>query len=174
MHPIGLITYALNRNPGGIARYTRELLSALTTQGVSPLPLQSGKSCVEDGSIKLRGAGLLPGLLTVGQIEIGWYARRYGLELVHDPTGTAPLYFASQKRVVTVHDAVPYTCPDASTKLDWLIYHYWLPFVVQHVDQILTDSRNSKRDLGRCLGVPMERITVIPLAAGKQFQPLTD
>jgi glycosyltransferase involved in cell wall biosynthesis len=76
--------------------------------------------------------------------------------------------------VVTIHDAVPFTCPEASTNFDWFIYHYWLPSAVQHVDKILTVSRNSKRDLGRCLGVPIERITVIPLAAGKQFQPLTE
>ena len=34
----------------------------------------------------LPGAGLLPALLTLGQLEIGYYARRKKLDLVHDPT----------------------------------------------------------------------------------------
>lgn len=174
MNQIGLITYALNRNPGGIARYTREMQSALTSLGLTPLLLRSGNS--DDGyrSANLRGAGLLPSLLTLGQFEIGWYTRRNCLELIHDPTGTAPLLLSPTKRVVTIHDAVPCAFPDTSTTLDRLIYHHWLPYVVRYVDRFLTVSNNSKQDLARYLGLPMEKITVIPLAAGKQFHPLPD
>jgi glycosyltransferase involved in cell wall biosynthesis len=174
VNPIGLVTYGLNRNPAGIARYARELLSALAYLGLSPLLLQSGDSVDGFHSIRLRGARLLPGLLTLGQIEIGLHSRWHGLELIHDPTGTAPLLLSTQKRVVTIHDALPFIYPDTSSTLDWLVYHYWLPYATRFVDQIVTDSSRSKSDIARFLGVQMERITVIPLAAGKQFRPLPE
>lgn len=174
MHRIGLLSYALHRNPGGIGRYTRELLSGFSTQGLNPLLLQSGNSTGVHRSVKLRGSDFLPALLTLGQIEIGRYSRQFDLELVHDPTGTAPLLLSSQKKVVTIHDANPHISPRTSTALDRLIYHVWLPCAVKHVDHFLTVSINSREDITRCLGVPMEKITVIPLAAGKQFRPLPE
>ena len=75
--PIGYITYALERNPGGIGQYTRCLLEALCSGGCDPVILQSGGW--PDGllnnhysTISLPGSKYLPGLLTLGQVEIGW------------------------------------------------------------------------------------------------------
>jgi glycosyltransferase involved in cell wall biosynthesis len=172
MHRIGLLTYALHRSPGGIGRYTRELLSGFSIHGLTPLLLRSGNSTGVQRSVKLRGSGLLPALLTLGQIEIGIYARKLELELVHDPTGTAPLLLTSPKKVVTIHDASPQFDPKTSTALERLIYHFWLPCAVKHVDHFLTVSNHSREDIARFLGVPMKKITVIPLAAGRQFRPL--
>jgi glycosyltransferase involved in cell wall biosynthesis len=101
-------------------------------------------------SKNLMGAGLLPSLLTLGQIEIGWYSRKQNLKLIHDPTG--------------------YT----STVLDQLIYHLWLPRALSHVDKVLTASDHSKRDISKYLNIPMEKITVIHLAAGEHFRPLKE
>ncbi|MBE9474191.1 MAG: glycosyltransferase family 4 protein, partial [Chloroflexi bacterium] len=125
-------------------------------------------------SKNLMGAGLLPSLLTLGQIEIGWYSRKQNLELIHDPTGSAPLLLTPIKRVVTVYDAVPWVYPDTSTVLDQLIYHLWLPRALSHVDKVLTASDHSKRDISKYLNIPMEKITVIHLAAGEHFRPLKE
>jgi glycosyltransferase involved in cell wall biosynthesis len=171
---IGLVGYALNRKARGIGRYTGELASALRAQGLLLLLLKAGDTRNEYRGLNLPGAHLLPGLCTLGQVEIAWHANRHDLELVHDPTGTAPLLLTPQKRIVTVHDAIPYLFPGMSTLLDWIIYHYWLPHAVQHIDQILTVSCNSKSDIAKWLGAAMKNITVIPLAAGKQFQPLDE
>lgn len=174
MHRLGLLTYALNRNPGGIGRYTRELLSGFSIRGFNPLLLRAGNSIAKHRSVQLLGSDFLPGLLTLGQFEIGRYSRKFNLELVHDPTGTAPLILSSPKKVVTIHDVCPHIDPKTSTVLDRLIYHFWLPCAVKHVDHFLTVSINSREDINRFLGVPMKKITVIPLAAGKQFRPLPE
>lgn len=171
---IGLITYALNRNPSGIGRYTRQLLAAFEVQGFVPLLLRTGDVCDGFRSKNLLGARLLPSLLTLGQIEIGWYSRRQNLELIHDPTGSAPLILASSKRVITIHDTIPYVHTGNSTVLDQLIYQLWLPFVVPFIDRFLTVSDHSKRDISKYLQTPMEKITVIHLAAGDHFRLLTE
>jgi len=169
---IGFIAYGLNRRLGGIARYSRELIAALKKVGVNLTVLQAGAVTSGNGIIRLRGSALLPGLLTVGQIEIARIARRQKLALIHDPTGSAPLLFTRAKRVVTIHDVIPYVYPETSTKLDWLIYRLWLPFVAKQLDAIITVSEQSKRDILRYLSVKSESITVIPEAASHIYQPM--
>ena len=88
---IGFIAYGLDRASGGIGRYTLELLRALPGAGLAITTLQAGMPRGPYGSVRLPGARLLPGLLTIGQAEIAWIARQRRLDLVHDPTGTAPL-----------------------------------------------------------------------------------
>lgn len=136
--------------------------------------LSSGFVSSDFHSVNLPGAEFLPGLLTLGQIEIGLHSRRYGLGLVHDPTGSAPLLLTPTKRVVTIHDVAPYVLKDTSTVLDRFIYHLWLPLALPKSDNILTVSNQTKGDLARHFNIPMEKITVIHLAASEHFRPLVE
>ena len=182
---IGVIAYGLDRAPGGIGRYTQELIQALQRRDVAITSLHAGKKPHILKNIKetlsgkqalraveLPGAGLLPGLLTLGQVEIGWLGKRKQLALIHDPTGVMPLFLTGSRRVATIHDVVPYIYPKTSTKLDKLIYHYWLPLAVRRLDAIITVSEQSKRDLIRYLPVKSEDIVVIPEAAGANYRLL--
>jgi glycosyltransferase involved in cell wall biosynthesis len=168
---IGLLSYGLDRSPGGIGRYTRELCDGLRRAGARLTVLQAGRASGDD-TVGLPGARLLPGLLTLGQVEIGWLAWRHRLALIHDPTGSAPLLFAGGRRVATIHDVVPYVYPATSTLLDWLIYRLWLPLAVRRLDAIITDSEHSRRDIVRHLPVRPDRVHVVPLAANPSYRPL--
>lgn len=170
---IGMVTYGLNRAIGGIGRYTEELAAALPGCGVRPLLLQADDMALPETAVKLRGSRLLPGLLTVGQVEIARLARQRRLALVHDPTGAMPLFLTPTRRVGTIHDVIPYIFPETSTRLDWLIYRCWLPLAVRRLDAIITDSEQSKRDIVRYLPVAEEKVTVIPCAANRHYRPLT-
>jgi glycosyltransferase involved in cell wall biosynthesis len=169
---VGLLAYALDRAAGGIGRYTRELLAAFHQIGFEPVILQAGgPPPTEFRTHNLPGSGLLPALLTLGQIQIARAARRHRLDLIHDPTGTAPLALTPARRVVTIHDAIPYVYPHTSTALDRLIYHRWLPLAIQKADAVLTDSQHSRKDILHYLPVTQERLFVIPPAANRHFRP---
>ena len=168
----GLIAYGLDRQPGGIGRYTGELASALAGIGAPPVWLDAGGCSHKEGALVLRRARRLPALLTIGQAEIGWLARQHRLPLVHDPSGCAPLLLTPARRVVTLHDVVPYLYPHTSTWLDWLIYHAWLPLALRWVDAIITDSAASRTDILRFLPVQEERVSVIPLATHPRYHPV--
>lgn len=169
---VGLIHYGLDRQASGIGRYTAELTGALPGQGLCVHRLWAGaRPPLADGK-SLRGAYRLPGLLTVGQGQIAREARRLALDIVHDPTGVMPLLLTGRGRVVTIHDAIPYIYPQTSTRLDWLIYHAWLPRVVRLIDAIITDSGQSREDIVTHLPVSPEHIVVVPLAADRRFRPL--
>lgn len=170
---VGLLTYALDRATGGIARYTRELRAALVRRGVPLTTLQAGGAPGHEArTVRLSGAGLLPGLMTVGQVQIGRAARRHALELVHDPTGVSPLLLTSARRVATVHDVIPLIHPAASTTLDRLIYHHWLPRAARQLDAIVTVSEHSRRDIIRYLRVDPARVYAVPNAVGPRFRPV--
>lgn len=157
---------------GGIGRYTEELLFALQRSGQSLLQLQAGDHQLPGTAVKLWGSKLLPGLLTLGQAEISWLARSHKLDIVHDPTGSMPIFLTGRRKVATIHDVVPYIYPETSSRLDWLIYRLWLPLAVRRLDAIITDSEQSKRDIVQYLPVSQEKVTVIPCAVNKNYRPL--
>jgi glycosyltransferase involved in cell wall biosynthesis len=168
---IGMISYGLDRAPGGIGRYTRELSAGLRDVGVRLTTLQAGGYSADAATLALRGSRLLPVLMTLGQAQIALAAHCHGLDLVHDPTGSAPLSLTSARRVATIHDVIPFVYPATSTRLDWLIYRFWLPLVARRLDQIITISRQSRSDLIRYLALKPEQVKVIPLAAAPRYRP---
>ncbi|WP_165360661.1 glycosyltransferase family 1 protein [Candidatus Chloroploca sp. Khr17] len=168
-----MISYGLDRAPGGIGRYTLELSAALRDAGVSLITLQAGGHSADPATLVLRGSRLLPALMTLGQVQIALAAHRHDLDLVHDPTGSAPLGLTSARRVATIHDVIPFVYPDTSTRLDWLIYRLWLPLVARRLDTIITDSQQSRSDLIRYLALKPERVKIIPMAAAPHYRPVS-
>jgi glycosyltransferase involved in cell wall biosynthesis len=167
---IALVPYALDRPLRGIGRYTLELLEALEREGLEMTLLQAGAMNGHHNSMKLPGVSLLPALLTIGQIEIAWITWRHKLNLVHDPTGVIPIRMSPAKRIATIHDVIPYIYPTTCTKLDWLIYRFWLPFAVDGIDRVIADSKKTKADIVQFLPIEAEKVTVIPGAANKHYR----
>jgi len=177
---VGIISYGLDRPLTGIGRYTVELARALAdlengpgvtllaAGGAGPLASQSGLR-----SVPLPGCRLLPGLVTLGNVMIPRLARRYELDLVHDPTGVSPSLFGASgaRTVVTVHDVFAWSCPGSSTLMDTLIQRYWLPRRLPRVYAVITDSLASQKDLSRYLGISGPMTHVIPHAASSHFRP---
>ncbi len=179
---IGLIIYGLDRPLTGISRYILEITQALAAlkepielfllSAGSPGPLSNLEGF---HYIRLPGCQLLPGLMTLGSVELPRLARRYCLDVLHDPTGVTPFAFGSgsARQVVTLHDVFPWSCPGKSAPLDNLIYRAWLPRVLPNGRQrIITVSQQSRRDIETFLHVSGERVNVIPEGIGGQFRPL--
>jgi len=179
---VGLISYGLDRPLTGIGRYTVELARALAALengpgvtllaagGAGPLADQNGLR-----SVPLPGCRLLPGLVTLANVVIPRLARRYELDIVHDPTGVSPFLFgtASARSVVTVHDVFPWSYPDTSTLLETLIYRYWLPRLLPRVDAVLTVSQASKSDIVGFLRVSSGKIRVVQEGVDEAYQPIS-
>jgi glycosyltransferase involved in cell wall biosynthesis len=169
----GMIAYALDRAQSGIGRYTRELIAALGAEGHAPVILSAGSHRSYPQARRLRASGLLPALLTLGQLEIGRVVNELGLELVHDPSGVMAHAFTPVRRVVTVHDAFPFVTPATSTALERLIYRLWLPLALRRADAVITVSECSKRDILRYLPIQTEQVVVVPNAVSASYRPLT-
>lgn len=98
-------------------------------------------------------------------------------DLVHFPYFD-PFFFTLppvrfSKTVVTVHDLIPLKYPEhfplgKRAKITWPIQKKLL----QNVDAVITDSKASQGDIAKIIGLPDNRIHVVPLAADKIFKPL--
>jgi len=87
---------------------------------------------------------------------------------------TLPL-MRKRKTVVTIHDTTPLVFPEhfppgVKGKLRFGAQK----MVLKTVNGVITDSRNSKKDIVKYLGYPKEKIYVVPLAAADIFKLVDD
>jgi glycosyltransferase involved in cell wall biosynthesis len=176
---VGFITYGLDRPLTGISRYTLELARAYETMPDFEVVLLKAGSLgpLADSpfeQVDLPGCARLPGLLTLGHAVLPAFARRYHLDILHDPSAVTPLLFgAGGARVVsTVHDVIPVSYPGYSSRIDELIYCRWLPHRLPRNWRVITDSEHSKNDIVRYMGVSSDKIDVIMLGVRDLFRPV--
>jgi glycosyltransferase involved in cell wall biosynthesis len=181
---IGLLVYGLDRPASGIGRYTIELIRALdagepdvelTLLKPFPEPIRGLESVsARVRQVKLPGGRLLPGVMTAGPIAIAAIARRHHLDLVHDPIGIGPFLPRSAgriRRVVTIHDAIPFVHPETQPWLTNALFRRYLPVTLRFVDRVITDSSAARSDLERFFPAVRGRVEVIHLGVNPSFRP---
>ncbi len=107
------------------------------------------------------------------QWELPRRARAARARLLH-LTGFGAPCWRPCPTVLTVHDLIGYLFPANLPPVARFYWARWLPFSIRFAGRIIADSEHTRRDLERLLGVPRERITVIPLAADERFRPISD
>jgi glycosyltransferase involved in cell wall biosynthesis len=99
------------------------------------------------------------------------------IDVVHfpyfEPFFLARPIYRRYKTVVTVHDLTPIVFPEHFPKgikgtIIWQMQRYAL----KQVDEIITDSNSSKKDIVKLIGVKENKVSVVHLAAGEQFANL--
>lgn len=184
---VGYLTYGLDRSPTGIGRYALELLRALaalhpeivllTTERSDPSGIwQKFEHHPLPGCGPLLRCDLLPVLTTSGHLAVAAAVRRHRLDVIHDPNGIAPFLGprAGARRVVTIHDAFPYVCPEKHNRADNWRYRWLLPYAARRADAIITVSQSSRRDLVAALGVPQKHIRITTEGVNARFRPVED
>lgn len=180
---VGFLTYGLDRAPTGIGRYAVQLLHALTSIPNGPEIVVLATERQDRFGLSnlfeyhaLPGCQLLPSLLTVGNLALTWAASRYRLDVVHDPNGIAPFLGPSggARRVVTIHDAFAYVCPDQHNWLDNWRYRWLLPQASHRADMVITVSECSRRDLIRYLGISPAKVRTTQEGVDARFRAVAD
>jgi glycosyltransferase involved in cell wall biosynthesis len=100
-------------------------------------------------------------------------ARQLELNLVHFTANVAPLGF-KRPYVLTVHDVTTRRAPETHPPRRLVYYGAALGVSARGARRILTVSETSARDIVELLGVPRDRIDVIPLAADSRFRRVDD
>lgn len=76
------------------------------------------------------------------------------------------------KKVVTIHDLIPYTMPETVGNGYLLKFLKEMPYIIENSQGILTVSEFSKKDILRFFPIDPDKIFVTPLAANEMFKPL--
>jgi alpha-1,3-rhamnosyl/mannosyltransferase len=160
---MGLVRVALDVSPlrqtrAGTARYLNGLLGA-------------GLPGVEVHQVAFGG----PGRLTAAARDIVWYlgvlplAAR-GADVLHCPTYRAPLSCPTPV-VVTVHDLAVFRYPETFRRWTRRYSRAIVPRVLRAATHVIAVSEFTKGELGTLLGLPAERVTVVPNAVDRVFTP---
>ena len=163
----------LHEAPGGIGRYTAELLRLLPAQGVDVTPFTARHS--RDDVMRALHAHALEGHdpvilpLPAALLYDAWHvlgmagpARRVApVDLLHapspavPPTGGLPL-------VVTVHDAAPLVMPDAFTRRGVKFHRQGFAAAAKRARLVIAVSEFCADEVITYTAIPRDRIRVVP------------
>jgi glycosyltransferase involved in cell wall biosynthesis len=166
----------LYRSPGGIGRYTAQLLTVLPQSfpDVEVVPLTARHSDDEIRSA-LDRAGVsalvssrrvrlpLPRpLLSESWVRLGWppLPRLPGTDLVHAPSVAVPPH-PRVPLVVTVHDAAPVLFPDAFNQRSGRWHRLALQAAARRADLVITVSQAAADEIVAHTPIPADRIRVV-------------
>jgi glycosyltransferase involved in cell wall biosynthesis len=112
--------------------------------------------------------------------DVGWYlaalpakARRDGIEVLHCPTQRAPMR-SPVPLVVTLHDLAVLRHPEAFNGWTRTYSRLTLPRITRAASRVIAVSEFTKREALDLLGLPDEKVRVIPNAVGAPFEPNGD
>jgi glycosyltransferase involved in cell wall biosynthesis len=162
----------INSRRRGVGRFTRELIRALVE---SPgdheflLYTMAGVPTGLDGRYRVRPLVHLPKPSRFNWILELWLfpraARRDRLDLFHAPDLLPMPRITACPVWVTIHDLIPWIFPEEYALGTPRDFRYALDRALdraRQADRILTVSEHSKQDICKRLGLPAERVTVIP------------
>jgi glycosyltransferase involved in cell wall biosynthesis len=104
---------------------------------------------------------------------LGVEVARLGLDLLHT-TDFIPPALGPRRSVITVHDLNFLHYPQFLTAESHRYYNQQIAWAVRRADHILADSHATKSDMVSLLDVPLEKVTVVHLAADPAFRPLAE
>src|SRR5207244_12572271 len=129
-----------------------------------------------DVQLSRSGFGGDGGAATLAR-ELAWYpaglpraARRTGVDVLHCSTYRGPLG-SRPPAVVTVHDLAVFRHPEAFPRWTRTYGRLVVPHMIRAARRVIAVSEFTRRELVEVLGVPEERIRVVPNAVDEEFRP---
>ena len=180
---IGFDALFLEQPMTGVGQYALNLWRQLRDQQQAVLPhLLLPADAPAIARVESRSGAITeitPPKLPGGKARKMWWeqtgvvlaTRRSGVDLVHIPYFSAPLH-QPVPHVITVHDVIPLALPSYGGTIKMRAYLRLVARTVRRAPLILTDSEHAKRDITRLLGIPFDRVRVIPLAVGEHLRPV--
>jgi glycosyltransferase involved in cell wall biosynthesis len=160
---VGVDVSPLVQTRAGTARYVRGLLAAL-----------EGRPELELRLLAFGGRGRLAAFAR----DTAWYfallpwaARGAGVDVLHCTTFRGPAR-SRVPFVVTVHDLAVVRHPELFTRWMRLYGAVALRRVVRSAARVIAVSEFTKREVIELVGVPQERVRVVPNAATESFAPV--
>ena len=159
----------------GIGSYSRELAGRLCADAAIDLvPVSFGAPATDDFPLPVSSLRLLKRyapmatLSAISPLEFPVRGLGNALDLFHATDHLIPKY-SNFPVVATLMDAIPLAHPEwiRTRYADWKIW-LWRR-TVRWADHVLTISENSKEDIAHHFGLPLDKISVIPLGVDERY-----
>jgi glycosyltransferase involved in cell wall biosynthesis len=166
----------------GIGRYTRNLLAAFARRA----PPDLRWTLLRLRNFPVAEPGLLPAhddiatsrlrrpelsMLALDPVLLSFELAGKGIDVYHSTQLSLPAR-RNFPAVVTIHDLAPLIWPAHYLRLPYSrIGHSWQYALARRADAVIAVSEATKRDVVERLGVPQERVSVVPEAVDSSFDP---
>jgi glycosyltransferase involved in cell wall biosynthesis len=97
------------------------------------------------------------------QLLVPPLARRAKVDLLHSPANIAPAWGGPYRRLLTVHDLIHKTFPEAHEGMKARAVGMIMPRAIRRSHRLITDSQAAKDDVVTLLNEPPDKVDVIPL-----------
>ena len=177
-------TSAVNQN-AGIGRFVRSLVGALVEQDQTNRYLLLHAAPNPGATARLptaRNVGRLPLRLSERWLNILWHRAQVPLpidwltgplDIFHSPDFVLPPV-RHARSILTVHDLAFLLYPECADDRLRAYLEKTVPRSVHRADFVVADSENTRNDVIVLLGVPPERIVVVPGGVDPSFRPVED
>jgi glycosyltransferase involved in cell wall biosynthesis len=92
-------------------------------------------------------------------------------QLYHAPYYVRPYFGLPCPTVVTLYDAIPHLFPNEVTLRARWLFNLLTRLAIRSSHHILAISASARNDLATAYAIPLDYITITPLAADQRFQP---
>jgi glycosyltransferase involved in cell wall biosynthesis len=166
----------------GIGRYTRNLLAAFARRA----PRDVEWTLLRLRNFPVADPGLLPAhddiatsrlrrpelsMLAVDPVLLSLELAGKGIDVYHSTQLSLPAR-RSFPAVVTIHDLAPLVWPAHYLRLPYSrVGHAWQYALARRAEAVIAVSEATKHDVVERLGVPEDRVTVVPEAVDSEFEP---
>lgn len=178
MH-IGFDARLVAYREGGIARYTRSLLRALTSDDreneYTILVARNGAPVIDDrdGDDRISHRTLLtPPHHRLERATLGLELAPLHFDVFHSPDFIPPRLRRGTRAVITVHD-LAFLRDQALLDEQSRRYYGQIHEAVRRADAIIAPSQSTRRDLLALTAATADTIFVVPEAADQRYRPLT-
>lgn len=159
---------------GGLATFSRALVRCLQEQGIPCTVVANRSHAGEFGPAAIAAPACLAGTARISRLRpLLWacYAAVFpaprGALILSTTHHALPFH---RRQIVTIHDLRPYFFPDSW--LQWVYFRCLLKRTLRRCDGILTVSETTRQTLLSALGVPADKVFVVPNAVDlSRFQP---
>jgi glycosyltransferase involved in cell wall biosynthesis len=182
MH-IGLDYTSALRQRAGIGRYTRGMVSALATLDTqNRYSLVIPRDCIQPPALGSNRMQVCRLPLTDWSLTIIWHRLRLPLyvdaftgplDVFHSPDFVLPP-LRSGRTIVTVHDLSFIRYPECADRGLVAYLSVVVPRSLRRADLILADSAWTRQDIVTLLGIPAEKIVVVPAGVSAEYHPIND
>jgi len=166
----------------GIGRYTRNLLAAFARRA----PRDVEWTLLRLRNFPAADPGLLPAhddiatsrlrrpelsMLALDPVLLSLELAGKGIDVYHSTQLSLPAR-RGFPAVVTIHDLAPLIWPAHYLRLPYSrVGHAWQYALARRADAVIAVSDATKQDVVERLGVPADRVTVVPEAVDSEFDP---
>ncbi len=179
---IAIDASAIPRQMAGAGVYTYELVRALASvDDRHRLIVFTRSGLFDDLAARTKRLHVVrikpssrPGRLFWEQTVLPVLLRRLGVDVLHSTHHHTPALAPGVRRVVTIHDVTFMLLPGRYPLARRLYMEMVTRASARVADAIITPSRVVRDEVIDRLGVPAERVVVIPYAAAPQFAPVDD